>query len=183
MWPFPITSDGSFSLAWCKEGGWAENNGFTRTARLEPPAMVIVALNDSVFKTARRIYSNLVVGRKSEWVYKGRLRARDDSAPLTHTPFASGPTVHRCGVGIMCMLAVIYSLHLRSVGVSQEFQQSDNLAEADRCTAIPPGMVKLQHAGFFHSPEANLKTLYPPSRGFFISNLCMGRDTLLCVCS
>ena len=134
----------------------------------EPPAMVVVSLNDSRFKNIPKIYSTLVVKRKSVGVYKGRLCARGDSIPLTHTSFTSSPTVHRCGVKIMCMIAVLFSFQMRSLDVSQAFLQSDNLAESDRCIVIPPNMVKLPWTGELHSPTVNLKNLPPPTHGFLI---------------
>ena len=132
----------------------------------EPPAMVVVSLSDSRFKSAPRIHSTLVAKRKSAGVYKGRMCARGGSIPLTHTSFTSSPTARRCGVKIICMVAVLYSFEVRSLDVSQAFLQSDNIAESDRRVVIPPIMVKLPWAGQLHSPGINLKRLPPPTHGF-----------------
>ena len=114
-----------------------EINDLLASRGAEPPAMVEVALNDSRFRSVPRIRSTLVVKRKSIGIYKGRLCARGDSAPLTHTPFTSSPTVHRCRTKLVIAVAAMGNFEIRSVDVSQAFLQSDNLAETDRCIVIP----------------------------------------------
>ena len=94
---------------------------------------------------------NFGCGATSAGFYKGRLRGRGDSVPLTHTSFASSPTFHRGGVKVMCMLAVLFPLQMRSSDVIQAFLQSGNLAESDRRISTPPPiMVKLPWAGALH---------------------------------
>ena len=64
------------------------------------------------------------------------------------------------------MLAVLLSFQMRSLGASEEFLQSDNLAESDRRLLIPPIMVKFSWAGALLPHEVNLMELPPPSHGF-----------------
>ena len=134
----------------------------------EPPAMVEVALNDSRFRNVPRIRSTLVAKRKSIGIYKGRLCARGDSVPLTHTPLTSSPTVHRCGTKLVLTIAAMRSFEIHSVGASQAFLQSDNLAESDRRIVIPPAMAPMPWKGQLHSPETNLNHVPPPRYGFLI---------------
>ena len=110
-------------------------------------------------------------------VYKGRLCDRGDSVPLTHTSFASSPTVHRCGVKIICMLTALFPFQMKSVDVSQAFLQSDNLSESDRRIVIPP-LMALGWGDSRH--EYQLKDFTPPSHGFLIIKpLCGTRDAPL----
>ena len=145
-----------------------EINDLLASRGAEPPAMVEVALNDSRFRSVPRIRSTLVVKRKSIGIYKGRLCARGDSVPLTHTPFTSSPTVHRCGTKLVLTVAAMGNFEIHSVDVSQAFLQSDNLAESDRCIVIPPVMVPMPWKGELYPPETNLNQVPPPRHGFLI---------------
>ena len=135
---------------------------------VEPPAMVEVHLRDSRFKNIPRIRATLVAKRKSVGIYKGRLCARGDSVPLTHTPFTSSPTVSRCGSKLVVMIAAMLNFDIHSVDVSQAFLQSDNLAESDRCIIIPPSMIPMPWQGKLHNPDVNIKMLPSPTHGFLI---------------
>ena len=142
--------------------------------------MVEIALNDPRFRHVPRIRSTLVVKRKNIGIYKGRLCARGDSVPLTHTPSTSSPTVHRCGAKLVLTIAALRSFEIHSVDASQAFLQSDNLAESDRCIAIPPSMGPMPWKGQLHPPETNLSHVPAPTHGFLIPKPLYGtRDSPL----
>ena len=101
-------------------------------------------------------------------MYKGGLCARGDSAPLTHAPFTSSPTVSRRGAKLAAAIATLGGFEINSIDVSQSFSQSGNLAEPKRCIILPPAIIPMPWEGVAYSPETDLKSLPPANHGFLI---------------
>ena len=143
----------------------------------EPPAMVEVALNDSRYSRVPRVQSTLVIKRKGANHYKGRLCVRGDTVSLNTTAFISSPTVHRCGVKVICALAAQLNWTIHAVDISQAFLQSSNLNPKDRVIVLPPAMIQLPWKGKLPPSHVDVNHLPRHTRGFLlIRPLYGGRD-------
>ena len=143
----------------------------------EPPAMVEIALNDSRYLRVPRVQSTLVVKRKGVNHYKGRLCVRGDTVPLNTTAFISSPTVHRCGIKVICALAAQLKWTIHAVDISQAFLQASNLNPKDRVIVLPPNMIQLPWKGKLPPSHIDVNQLPRHTRGFLlIRPLYGGRD-------
>ena len=167
----------AFKLIPAREAIEKEINDLIHAKPGEPPAMIEVALSDPRFRNVPRAQSTLVVKRKSANQYKGRLCVRGDTIPLNTTAFISSPTVHGCGIKVVCAIAAQMKWKIHSIDISQAFLQSANLNRKDRVIALPPNMIQMHWKGKLPPIHVDVNGLPRHTHGFLlIRPLYMGRD-------
>ena len=133
-----------------------------------PPAILEIDLSDSRYCHLPRVFSTIIVKRKSIDLYKGRICTRGDLVPLANVAFVSSPTANRCCVRIVITIAPIMAWGIKALDISQAFLQADNLNERDRIVIIPPPMIVPPWKGRLPPSNCDLRTLPPTTRGILL---------------
>ena len=102
-------------------------------------ALELTSDRDMRWKKNRRIYSMIVMKRKSTAEFKARLVLRGDTISEQDTAFASAPTACRGSVHMLLTLNMLFGLSIFMVDISQAFLQADELSREDKLiTTVPP---------------------------------------------
>lgn len=133
-----------------------------------PPAMIQISLNGPKYRHLPRIPSKLVVKRKNSTLYKGRLCARGDVAPLTVTGFMRSLTAHRSSVRLVRTIETAPKWDIRAVGNSQACLQSENPRAQDRIIIAPPPTGAMPWGSKLPPIGTDLGNIPRHSRGFLL---------------
>ena len=75
-------------------------------------ALLEVSLNDPNFSTTPKVFTTVVIKRKSTGVFKARLVLRGDMVSLAQQQFTSAPTAHRSAIRLVLSLAANFRFSL-----------------------------------------------------------------------
>ena len=95
------------------------------------------------WKKNRRVFSMIVMKRKSASEFKARLVLRGDTISEEDSAFASAPTACRGSVPMLLTWAVTFRLSVFMVDISQAFLQADELSPTDKIVTTVPPYIKL----------------------------------------
>ena len=127
--------------------------------------MAQASLKDLKYRHPPRAHGALVVKRKSSALYKCRLCARGDVAPLSAEGFTGSPTCLRPAVKIIAIISASTGWNLRALSISQAALQSANSKAQDRIVALHHPTAAAPCSGNPPPMGADLKSLRHPIRG------------------
>ena len=136
-----------------------------------------IDLNDPRYAQKPRVFSTVIIKRKSIDLYKARLCTRGDLVPLPDVAFVSSPTAHRVCIRLLITLSTIFRWQLKTLDISQAVLQSSNLNDSDRLVIIPPPRITLPWKSEPPPEHIGLKLLRRSRLGFLLVRpLYGGRD-------
>ena len=107
-------------------------------------ALQLIDQKDSAFKNNRRIFSMIVLKKKTTNEFKARLVLRGDTIAESETAFSSAPTTGRHSVAMLLLLATFFGWKVSSIDATQAFLQSDDLQQDDKQVAILPPYISIK---------------------------------------
>ena len=110
-------------------------------------ALELTTERDERWTYNKRVYSMIVMKRKSTLEFKARLVLRGDTVSEQDMAFTSAPTACLGSVATLITLNVIFGLSLHMVDISQAFLQADELVDGDKMITTVPPYVLLPDAG------------------------------------
>ena len=111
------------------------------------PTLITAKSNDARTKGLKRLFTTMVVKRKSTLQYKARLCLRGDlRKPEVPLDF-SAPTASRCSPRLILSLSVNLPLAVGLLDISSAFTQSNLLGKSQRCLLVAPWYIPLPWKG------------------------------------
>ena len=90
-------------------------------------------------ESCKRIFSMIVMEKKSANEFKDRLVMRGDTISEDETAFSSAPTTGRGSISTLLMFATYFGWDVSSLDVTQAFLPIDDLSRRDkRVISVPP---------------------------------------------
>ena len=142
-------------------------------------ALKEIELRDPRFAHLPKVFTTIVIKRKSSGIFKARLVLRGDMVPIAMQQFLSAPTAARCMVRIVLSIASTMRFRVGTVDVSMAFLQADIVNPEERIVAILPSWIPLPWSGTILNNEEE-KLAPPVTKGVItIRPLYGGRDAPL----
>ena len=130
-----------------------ELHGLLQPDSTGQPGLKLVKLDDPSIRSLPKVFTTIVVKRKSCGNMKARIVIRGDQVPLCSQAFLSAPTAAQPMLNIILSVAITYDFKVGMVDISQAFIQSEIVHPDERIVIMLPKWIPMPYESKILNPD------------------------------